>query len=165
MRRRGKVDRLYHIMVQVLPRCGTLVALLLVSSSKAKWGHGDSCSCGGKQLLVQVKVHSQGRFVGQGAGVHWRRALSDGHERRRRHGLGSDKLLRHKLLLRSQKLLSRLYFCATFAWFFRPVFPFRYLLFIHALTNATDYYKYSLLPSADFDIAKVLVLFSPFIFP
>ena len=47
---------------------------------------------------------------------------------------------------------------------FRPVFPFGYLLFIHASTNATDDHKYSPLPSADFDIAEVLVSFSAFIF-
>ena len=58
----------------------------------------------------------------------------------------------------------RLYFCATFAWFFRPVFPFGYLLFIHVSTNATDDHKYSPMPSADFDIAEVLVSFSAFIF-
>ena len=58
----------------------------------------------------------------------------------------------------------RLYFCAKFAWFFRPVVPFGDLLLIHASTNATDDHKYSPLPSADFDIAEVLVSFSAFIF-
>ena len=48
-------------------------------------------------------------------------------------------------------------------WFFRPVLPFGDLLFIHALTNATDDHKYSPLPSADFDIAEVLVPFSALI--
>ena len=47
---------------------------------------------------------------------------------------------------------------------FRPVFAFRDLLFIHALTNATDDHKYSPLPSADFDSSEVLVSFSAFIF-
>ena len=47
---------------------------------------------------------------------------------------------------------------------FRPVVPFGYLLFIHALTNATDDHKYSPLPSADFDSSEVLVSFSAFIF-
>ena len=56
------------------------------------------------------------------------------------------------------------FFGATFAWFFRPVFPFGYLLFIHASTNATGDHKYSPLPFEDFDIAKVLVSFSAFIF-
>ena len=44
-------------------------------------------------------------------------------------------------------------------WFFSPVLPFGDLLFIHASTNATDDHKYSLMPSADFDIAVVLVSF------
>ena len=65
---------------------------------------------------------------------------------------------------KSNVSLIRLYFCATFAWFFSPVLPFGCLHFIHALTNATDYHKYSLLPSADFDIAEVLVSFGAFIF-
>ena len=47
---------------------------------------------------------------------------------------------------------------------FRAVLPFGYLLFIHASTNATDDHKYSPLPSADIDIAEVLVSFSAFIF-
>ena len=40
---------------------------------------------------------------------------------------------------------------------FMPVLPFGDLLFIHASTNATEDHKYSQLPSADFDIAEVLV--------
>ena len=59
---------------------------------------------------------------------------------------------------------ARLYFCATFTWFLSQCFLFGYLLFIHASTNATDDQKCSPLPSADFDIAKVLVSFSAFIF-
>ena len=47
---------------------------------------------------------------------------------------------------------------------FRPVFAFQDLLFIHALTNATDDHKYSPLPSTDFDSSEVLVSFSGFIF-
>ena len=47
---------------------------------------------------------------------------------------------------------------------FRLVVPFGDLLFIHALTNATDNHKYSPLPSADFDSSGVLVSFSTFIF-
>ena len=47
---------------------------------------------------------------------------------------------------------------------FRAVLPYGDLLFIHASTNATDNHKYSPLPSADFDIAEVLVSFSAFIF-
>ena len=53
----------------------------------------------------------------------------------------------------------RLYFCVTFAWFFRPVVPFENLLFIHASTNATDNHKYSPFPSTDFDSSEVLVSF------
>ena len=37
-------------------------------------------------------------------------------------------------------------------------------IFVHASTNATEDHKYSPLPSADFDIAEVLVSFSTFIF-
>ena len=37
------------------------------------------------------------------------------------------------------------------------------LLFIHALTNATDDHKYSPLPYADFDSSEVLVSFIAFI--
>ena len=59
---------------------------------------------------------------------------------------------------------SRLYFCATFAWFCRPVLPYGDLLFIHASTNATRRHKYSPLPSADFDSSGVLVSFSAFVF-
>ena len=40
---------------------------------------------------------------------------------------------------------------------FKAIFTFGNLRFIHASTNATDDHKYSPLPSADFDIAKVLV--------
>ena len=40
----------------------------------------------------------------------------------------------------------RLYFYATFAWFFRPVLAFGSLLLLHALTNATDNHKYSPFP-------------------
>ena len=47
---------------------------------------------------------------------------------------------------------------------FRPVLAFRDLLFVHALTNATDDHKYSPLPSPDFDSSKVLASFSAFIF-
>ena len=47
----------------------------------------------------------------------------------------------------------RLCFCATFAWFLRPVVSFGKLHFIHVLTNATDDHKYSPLPSVDFDSA------------
>ena len=47
---------------------------------------------------------------------------------------------------------------------FRTVLPFGDWLFIHTSTNATDDHKYSPLPSADFDIAAVLVSFSAFIF-
>ena len=47
---------------------------------------------------------------------------------------------------------------------FKPVMPFGKLHFINASTNATDDHKYSPLPSADFDIAEVLVSFSAFIF-
>ena len=36
---------------------------------------------------------------------------------------------------------TRLYFCAIFLWFFRPVLPFGDLLFIHASTNARDDHK------------------------
>ena len=46
----------------------------------------------------------------------------------------------------------------------KAVVPFGKLHFIHALINATDDHKYSLLPPTDFDIAKVLVSFSAFIF-
>ena len=53
----------------------------------------------------------------------------------------------------------RLYFCATFAWFFKSVVPFGDLPFIHALINATYDHKYSPLPSADFDSSGVLVSF------
>ena len=42
---------------------------------------------------------------------------------------------------------------------FKPVLPFWNLHFVHALTNATDDHKYSPLPSADFDIAEVLMSF------
>ena len=38
----------------------------------------------------------------------------------------------------SSSYKGRLYFCATFVWFFRPGVPFGDLLFIHASTNATD---------------------------
>ena len=55
-------------------------------------------------------------------------------------------------------------FLCNFCVVFRPARSFGYLLFIHTLTNATDDYKYSPLPSADFDIAEVLVSFSAFIF-
>ena len=47
---------------------------------------------------------------------------------------------------------------------FRPILPPGNLLFIHALTNATDDHKYSPLPSADFDSSAVSVSFSAFIF-
>ena len=61
-------------------------------------------------------------------------------------------------------VLLAFYFCATFAWSSRPVLVSGNLLFIHALTNATDDHKYSPLPSADFDSSEVLVSFSAFIF-
>ena len=51
-----------------------------------------------------------------------------------------------------------LFFC-NICVVFRPVLAFRDLLFIHALTNATDDHKYSPLPSADFDSSAVLVSF------
>ena len=47
---------------------------------------------------------------------------------------------------------------------FRLVLALRDLLFIHALTNATEDHKYSPLPSADFDSYGVLVSFITIIF-
>ena len=68
------------------------------------------------------------------------------------------------IMNRACGLLVKLYFCAAFAWFFRPVVPFWKFHFVHASTNATDDLKYSPLPSADFDSSAVLVSFSTFIF-
>ena len=51
------------------------------------------------------------------------------------------------MLIRDLIFYFRLYFCATFAWLFRPVVPFGNLLFIHTSTNATDHHKYSPFPS------------------
>ena len=62
-------------------------------------------------------------------------------------------------------VIEQAYFCATYACLLGHLCHFGDLLFIHALTNATAHdHKYSLFPSADFDIAKVLVSFSAFIF-
>ena len=62
------------------------------------------------------------------------------------------------------KRLSQALFLCNICVVFRPVLAFRNLLFIHALTNATDDHKYSPLPSTDFDSSEVLVSFSAFIF-
>ena len=68
------------------------------------------------------------------------------------------------LTMHSQEDLGQALFLCNIYVGFRPVVPFRNLHFVHALTNATDDHKYSPLPSTDFDIAKVLVSFSAFIF-
>ena len=68
------------------------------------------------------------------------------------------------LLLSHHRPIKQALFLCNICVVFTPVFPFGYLLFIHASTNATDDHKYSPLPSADFDIAVVLVSFSAFIF-
>ena len=60
-------------------------------------------------------------------------------------------------------VMQALYLCNICVVFIRPVLPFGDLLFIQALTNATDDQKYSQLPSADFDSSEVLVSFSAFI--
>ena len=49
---------------------------------------------------------------------------------------------------------SRLYFCASFAWLFRPVVPIGELLFIQGSTNATDDHKYSPFPSQILTVPK-----------
>ena len=69
-----------------------------------------------------------------------------------------------KLSCERMSAVAQALFLCNICVVFKPVVPFGNLLFVHALTNATDDHKYSPLPSADFDIAEVLVSFSAFIF-
>ena len=62
-----------------------------------------------------------------------------------------------------QVLYQALFLC-NICVVFRPVLPFEDLLFIQTSTNATNYHKYSPLPSEDFDSSEVLVSFCAFIF-
>ena len=59
--------------------------------------------------------------------------------------------LMKRFCVSKSNLYNRLFLCNICVGFIAVV-PFGKLLFIHALTNATDDHKYSPLPSADFDI-------------
>ena len=86
---------------------------------------------------------------------------------RRQCGSHAQGGLRQKLLGQLEfgdRVRGQALFLCNICVVFRQILPLGKLLFVHASTNATDDHKYSLLPSADFDIAKVLVSFLELLF-
>ena len=107
-----------------------------------------------KVLWVAIKVNlmiSRSSSIRNGIGQIWLDAkfqpyLMEGDV------LESLRVVKEPLELRPT--VSQALFLCNICVVFRLVFAFWDLLFIHALTNATDDHKYSPLPSADFAISR-----------